>query len=99
MPVQRFCYCTLNSVLNSLCLNKIHFYTEKVSEIQMCGIKFKDWKNKKELENGNRLMEAETSSCSLDYISKWETAGFTYFSFNLHSLIYFHLGTEENEFC
>jgi hypothetical protein len=45
---------------------KINFYPGKVSKSQLCGIECKEWENEIETENENRLMEAETSSCSPD---------------------------------
>lgn len=54
----------------------------------------------REAENGNMgVMEAETSSYSLINTVNEKQQALHTFGFNLHSLIYFHLGAEENEVC
>ena len=46
------CQCTTinTSILDSLCLNKTHFLSGKVSESQMDGMEHKDWEEKQKMK-------------------------------------------------
>lgn len=52
---------------------------------------------REEVDRDMGVMEAETSSYSLINTVNEKQQALHTFGFNLHSLIYFHLGAEENE--